>query len=93
VPQYGTGLSFDYSRELSPLSQLGVGIGYALIEDTASSDQTQTASLTAVYSRDLTEDWALDLGYTYRQREEDNDGMARSNSVFLGLRRAWELRP
>jgi hypothetical protein len=93
VPQYVTGLSFDYSRELSPLSQLGVGIGYALIEDTASSDQTQTASLTAVYSRDLTEDWALDLGYTYRQREEDNDGMARSNSVFLGLRRAWELRP
>lgn len=93
VPQYVTGMNFGYDRELNPLSQLGLDISYALVEDTTSPDQTQTASLSAVYSRDLTEDWALDLGYTYRQREEDNAGMARSNSVFLGLRRAWELRP
>jgi hypothetical protein len=93
VPQYVTGMNFAYDVALNPLSQLGFDISYALIEDTLSPDQTQTASLSAVYSRDLTEDWALDLGYTYSQRDENSDGMARSNSVFLGLRRAWELRP
>jgi hypothetical protein len=93
VPQYVTGLRFGYDRELNPLSQLGLDISYSLTEDTQSPDQTQTATFSAVYSRDVTEDWALDLGYTYSQREENSEGMARSNAVFFGLRRAWELRP
>jgi hypothetical protein len=93
VPQYVTGLRFGYDRDLTPLSQIGLGVSYAVVEAVDSPDRTETASLTAVYSRDVTEDWALDLGYTYRQREEDDAGMARSNSVFLGLRRFWELRP
>lgn len=92
-PQYVTGLRFGYSRDVDPLSQLGIDIGYARTEDVFDSDTTQSASFSAIYSRDLTEDWALDMGYTYRQRDEDDEGMARSNSVFLGLRRAWELRP
>ena len=93
LPQYVTSLRLGYDRALDPLSQVGIDVGYALVEDATSPDETQSASFSAVYSRDLTEDWALDLGYTYRQREEDNTGMARSNSVFVGLRRAWELRP
>jgi len=93
VPQYVTGLRFGYDRDLTPLSRIGLGASYAVIEAVDSPDRTETASLTAVYSRDVTEEWALDLGYTYRQREEDDAGMARSNSVFLGLRRSWELRP
>jgi hypothetical protein len=93
VPQYVTGLRFGYDRDLTPLSRIGLGASYAVVEAADSPDRTETASLTAVYSRDVTEDWALDLGYTYRQREEDDAGMARSNAVFLGLRRSWELRP
>ncbi len=93
VPQYVTGLRFGYDRELSPLAQLGLDASYSLTEDTTSPDQTQTATFSAVYSHALTEDWLVDLGYTYSQREENTDGMARSNAVFLGLRRTWELRP
>lgn len=93
VPQYVTGLRFGYDREISPLSAVGLDISYSQTENTNSTDRTQTATFSAVYSREVTEDWALDLGYTYRQRDENEDGMARSNAVFFGLRRAWELRP
>lgn len=93
VPQYVTGLRLNYDHALNPLSQVAFGVGYALVDDTSSPDQTETADFRAVYSRSLTPDWALDVGYTYRQREEDSNGMARSNSVFLGLRRAWNVSP
>ena len=92
-PQYVTGVRFGYFHELSPLSQLGLDIGYAQTDNALQPGTTDAASFSAIYSRDLTEDWALDMGYTYRQRDEDQGGMARSNAVFLGLRRAWELRP
>lgn len=92
-PQYVTGLRLGYDRDLTPLSRLGLDVSYTQSEVVASPEETQTATLTAVYSRNVTEDWALNLGYTYRQRDENNAGMARSNSVFLGLRRNWELRP
>jgi hypothetical protein len=94
VPQYVTGLRFGYVRELDPLSQLGLDISYARTENIEPPvDGTTAASFSAIYSRELTEDWALDLGYTYRQRDQDDEGMARSNAVFVGLRRSWELRP
>lgn len=93
APQYVTGLRFGYDHVLNQLSQVAFDIGYSLTDSTTSSDQTETANLRAVYSRALTPDWALDLGYTYRQREEDSNGMARSNSVFLGLRRSWDVSP
>jgi hypothetical protein len=93
-PQYVTGLRFGYAREIDPLSQFGIDIAYALTENALPPvDSTSAASFSAIYSRDLTEDWALDIGYTYRQRDDNDSGMARSNAVFLGLRRAWELRP
>jgi hypothetical protein len=92
-PQYVTGLRLNYDHALNPLSQVAFGVGYALVDDTSSPDQTETADFRAVYSRSLTPDWALDVGYTYRQREEDSAGMARSNAVFLGLRRSWDVSP
>lgn len=93
-PQYVTGLRFGYARDLDPLSQLGLDISYVQTENVrAPVDTTTAASISAIYSRSLTPDWALDVGYTYRQRDENDEGMARSNAVFLGLRRSWELRP
>jgi hypothetical protein len=93
-PQYVTGLRFGYARDLDPLSQLGLDISYAQTENALPPvNVTSVASLSAIYSRDLTPDWALDIGYTYRQSDETGSGIARSNAVFVGLRRAWELRP
>jgi hypothetical protein len=93
-PQSVTGIRLGYVRQLDPLSQLGLDVSYALTQDIEPpTDTTSAASFSAIYSRDLTADWALDLGYTYRQRDQDDEGMARSNAVFLGLRRSWELRP
>lgn len=92
-PQYVTGLRLGYQRQIDPLSQIGFDVGYALTQDVEDNDQTSSASFSAIYSRSLTEDWSLDLGYTYRQRDRDEAGMARSNAVFLGLRRSWEFRP
>jgi hypothetical protein len=93
VPQYVTGLRLGYQQTLDPLSQLGLSATYALTEDAGSPDQTEAASFSAVYSRAVTPDWSLDLGYTYQQRDENAAGTARSNSVFVGLSRTWEMRP
>ncbi len=92
-PEYVTGLRIGYDRTLNPLSQLAFDVGYSLSDATTSSARTETGNFRAVYSRSLTPDWALDVGYNYNQREEDGNGMARSNSVFLGFSRSWDVSP
>lgn len=92
--QYVTGVRFGYAHTLDPLSQIGFDLSYAQTENVRPPvDSSSAASISAIYSRNVTPDWALDFGYTYRQSNEDTTDTARSNSVFVGLRRSWTLRP
>ena len=88
-----TSLNLGLTQDLTPRTALSVGLNAAEAEDTATGDTTRTATLNATLTHALTEDWALDAGYSYRWRDEDTDGRAMSDTVFLELRREFEWRP
>lgn len=50
----------------------------------------EAARFTATYTRDLTRDWSLNLGYRYDTRRR-GDGRADSHSIFLTFGRAFDL--
>lgn len=93
ITQLVSAMFAGYDHQINPLSQLGFDMSYSWSEAVDTKDWTETASFAAVYSRNVTKDWALDLGYRYQQREETYLDTAESNSVFLTLRRSWTARP
>lgn len=88
-----TALNLGVTQELSPRTALSIGLNAAEAEETDTGDTTRTATLNATLTHALTEDWALDAGYSYRWRDEDTDGKATSDTLFLELRREFEWRP
>ena len=86
-----TRASLGYQQELTPLSRFSLSLNWAESTDTGTGTDlgTTNASIGATYRHELTEDWALDLGYTHRLRDEDGVGEASSDRVFLGLRREF----
>ncbi|MDZ4140133.1 MAG: hypothetical protein U1D66_14845 [Erythrobacter sp.] len=87
-----TSLSLGVSRELSALSSLNLNLAWADSESTSGGDSTTNASVGATYTHMLTEDWGMDLGYNHRLRDT-SAGTANSDTVFLALRRTFDLRP
>jgi hypothetical protein len=61
-------------------------------EDTATNLATRNASLGVSYSRSLTRDWGMNLGYRHRIRDEDGAPSANSDSFFLTIRRDFEIK-
>ncbi|MCF7702189.1 hypothetical protein [Loktanella sp. M215] len=90
--QLTTQLSLAYTRSLTPLSGLEVGFNLAQVEDTQTTRQSQDATLGATYTRSLTPDWSAAAGYSYRYAKDDPGVTARSNTVFLQLRRSFVTR-
>ncbi len=88
-----TSLNAGLSQNLSPLTSLTFGLNAAEAAEAATGTTTRTATLNATLTHALTEDWALDAGYSYRWRDEDTEGRANSDTVFLELRREFEWRP
>ena len=88
-----TSLNLGVTQDLSPRTGLSIGLNAAEAEDTLTGDTTRTATLNATLTHALTEDWALDAGYSYRWRDGDTEGRANSDMVFLELRREFEWRP
>ncbi len=84
--------SVGYQTGLTPLSNLAVSLDWAESLDTASALGTTNTSLSATYSYNLAQDWALDLGYTHRLRDKDGIGSGASDSLFLELRRDFSMR-
>jgi hypothetical protein len=88
-----TTASLGLSHTISSVASVSFGLDASESEDTATSDTTQNAALSAIYSHSLPYDWVLDAGVTHRIRNEDDTGDATSDSVFLELRRSIEWRP
>ena len=81
------------TQELTTRTALSIGLNAAEAEATATGNTTRTATLNATLTHALTEDWALDAGYSYRWRDADSEGTATSDTLFLELRREFEWRP
>jgi len=85
-------LTYDYL--INPLSALSFSIDYIDQEDegTGPSNPRQRGTFSASYSRAITRDWAVNVGYQYEM--DDQSGFkADSNSVFLTLGRRFTLQP
>lgn len=87
-----TALSLGYNHTLSRLSSVSVSVLASESEDTATDLATRNASFGLTYSRSLTRDWGMSLGYRHRIRDEDGVPSANSDSVFLTIRRDFEIR-
>ena len=82
-----TALSLGFTRELSDLASLSLGLAYAVSEDTDTGLTVDTASVTASLGYALSADWNLNVGASYESRDEDGAGSAQNTSVFVGLSR------
>ena len=91
-----TSVQISYSRPLTQLTSLAVNLDVARIEEVGTEDDDQETELafTAQVQRQLTPDWALNVGYRGRYNEDDDeDDSAVSNAVFVRLGRQFVLRP
>ena len=83
-------LGLAYGHDIDALSRISLGVDYVseteLGAGSASDEERGTLSIT--YSRALTRDWALDLGYRYDFEETGTTARADGNRVFLGLSRS-----
>ncbi len=85
-------LTYDYF--INPLSALSFSVSYIEQEDDGSgpSNPRQRGTFDASYTRAITRDWALNVGYQYEM--DDQSGFkADSNSLFLTLGRRFTLKP
>lgn len=90
--QVQTNLRLGYQHELSPLSSLSFDANWAEAQQTGTNVDTINASIGATYSRELTPDWNVNVGIRHRFRDDDVSGAAKSNELFLNLRREFLTR-
>jgi len=85
---------FGYDYVVNELSSLSFDLYYADIEyarDQGNGPGRARGSFNATYTRDVTEDWDLLLGYEYGYYESTSDGPARSSQVTLTLQRDLDI--
>lgn len=85
-----TRADLGYRFEVNDISSLSFDLYYAdisLIGNNASGNNRERGSFNASYTRDITEDWDFQIGYSYRYFSSTNGGASNSNSVFFTLAR------
>lgn len=88
-----TALSVTYSHDINELSSLSLSTAYAESDLLGGGDQSTNFNASATYSYELTADWNLNAGYTYRRNKDDGEDSAVNHSIFLGVGRRFNLRP
>ena len=86
-----TALRLSYNHALGPKTSLGTSFSYVSSLETATNLGTDNGSLGITLSHQLTPDWTLDTGLRHDLRNEDGVGRANSNSLFLTLRRSFDM--
>jgi hypothetical protein len=84
-----TTASLGYRRDLTPLASLSLDARYADSRATAEGEDVRSLSLGASASYAVTRDWSLSLGVSREMRDEEVEGRADNNSVFLALSRTF----
>lgn len=85
-------VSLSYAYDVDRLNRLQLNLDWAEQVYTASDDTNNNTSFGAVWSRSLTEDWKLDLGYIHRLSDKSAEDSARSNTVYLQLNRNFSTK-
>lgn len=92
-----TRLAVGYDYQIDAISSLNFSVNYgrsASADDLSTVPTVERTTLTASYSRALTQDWDLTGGVTLRRRSDTSaPGDAESNSVFVTLDRTFSFRP
>jgi hypothetical protein len=81
-----------YNHDLNAISGIGFDLSYAVIDETTANLVTR-ADVNARYTRELTDDWDMNVGLTYRLRTEETQPDTDSKQVFFSLSRQFDLRP
>ncbi|MGY6633833.1 MAG: hypothetical protein ACXIU8_08815 [Alkalilacustris sp.] len=89
-PRTRTTLSAGLTHDINSVSGVSLRADYAETSSTPTRPRLERSSITATYRHQLTADWALNSGVSYRQRREGALGSARSPEVFLGLGRQFD---
>lgn len=90
--QLSTSVTLGYQHELNALSSLSIDANWAELNQTSTNVDTMNASIGATYRRELTSDWNMNVGVRHRLRDDGVSGEARSNELFLNLRRDFLTR-
>ena len=91
-----TRIGVTYGYVISSVSNLGLSLDWGKSEDTnpiGGASTIERTDLTASYSHDLTSDWSLTSGMTYRMKTETGKADANSTAVFVTLGRNFSFRP
>lgn len=88
-----TALSLRLLHEVAPDKSISLDLSYVASDTPGSGSDVKTASFGTSYHHEVTPDWGLDLGYRHRRRDESGLPSARSNMVYLSLRRSFQFRP
>lgn len=85
-------LTYDYT--INSVSGLSFSVDFIDQETEGSgpSNPRQRGTFNASYTRAITRDWAMNVGYQY-ERDDQNGFTASSSSVFLTLGRRFILKP
>lgn len=86
-----TAATLGWQHQITEISSISFDMGLTDSRNLGAGTSVRNATLGLGYSHQLTDDWALSAGYRHRQR--DSAGVkARSNTVFLTLRRDFTTR-
>jgi hypothetical protein len=90
-----TRLGLSYAHAINNSSSLDLSLDWGRSEDTnATGAQTIVLTdLTAAYTRNLTPDWNLSGGVTFRHKTETGRADANSTALFVQLGRNFQFRP
>ncbi|MEO0771802.1 MAG: hypothetical protein AAFZ04_01340 [Pseudomonadota bacterium] len=77
---------------LSPLSGMSFDMAFVDSNRINLANDTQEFSATALYSRQVTKDWAASIGVRATSRDQSIQGRARSEAVFVTLERSWKAK-
>ena len=88
-----TGAGLGVERELSSVSSVGLDFAVAnqANEDNPDAADVRRLDATATYTRELTAAVSADIGYRFRNRDEDPDS-ATSHAVFFEIGRTFDTR-
>jgi hypothetical protein len=89
-----TRADIGYRFDVNDISSLSFDFYYAdiaLIGNNSSGADRERGSFYATYTRDITQDWDIRVGYEYRYFNSSAGGAARSNLVFFTLQRDVDI--
>jgi hypothetical protein len=84
-------VEMSYSQEINSVSGFDLSLDLSQTKDLTTSDTSTFTELSVGYSREVTRDWDLSVGYSHRRFSETGSADADSDSLYLSLSRSVAL--